>query len=146
MDFVLSSVMDLLLNCLFMNTTTFSQDCLLPEQLVIGQAIPQDFLKILLDKLSGDNKTFLVNQEDIEGRQQGPETKLNDEPSGDMDGKEDLLSLYSMVLSGSDEHGHLPCKRLREGEGPAQSATADPRDQKDDSSRTQSPGSFFPGR
>lgn len=104
MDFVLSFVMDLLINCFFMNTTKPSQDCLLPEQLVIGQAIPQDFLGILLDKLSEDNKTFFVNQEDLEGKQQEPETKQNDQPSGGMSDKKDLLSLLQALFLRNQEN------------------------------------------
>jgi len=151
MDFVLSSAMDLLINCLFMNATTFPQDCLLPEQLVIGQAIPQDFLKILLDKLSGDNKTFLVNQEDPEGRQQGPETQLNDEPSDDMDGKEDLLSLLqAWFLWDQTNTGQPPVQNDADekGEGAgADPATADPsKIMKDDVKAGTEPRIHFSGR
>lgn len=93
MDLVLSFVMDLLINCLFMNAAKPSQDCLLPEQSVIGQAIQQDFLGILLDRLSSDSKVLLENREGPGEKQQEGQTKQNDRSSGDMEGKADLLAL-----------------------------------------------------
>jgi len=76
-----------------MNTAKASQDFSMPEQQDVGQAIPQDFLAILLDRLSDGSKTFLVSTEGLEEKQEGPATVQGEEPSGDMDNKKGLMSL-----------------------------------------------------
>lgn len=64
----------------------------------MGQAIPQDFLAILLDRLSDGSKTFLVGTEGPEDKQEGPDTVQGEEPSGDMDNKKGLMSLLQSWL------------------------------------------------
>ncbi len=100
--------MDILINCLFMNTAKPSQDFSMQEQQGMDQVIPQDFLAILLDRLSEGSNAFLVNPEGREDKQQGLETMQGDEPSGDMDNKKDLMSLLQPWLLWEQEPAGKP--------------------------------------
>jgi len=91
-----------------MNTAKTSQDLSMPEQQDMGQAIPQDFLAILLDRLSAGSSTFPVSTEGFEDKQEGPAAAQGEEPSGDMDDKKGLMSLLQSWFLWEQDSEELP--------------------------------------